>query len=323
MAGNLRKVRPGEPFEPSAELQHATVDAIRYVRELQNSGGAGVGSHAFNTGVALVKNNSGADRQRFDVLGIDDVFPQPVAKPNAFKEGPVLVGITPDRDMHRGRFAVLLAPAKAGAIVPATVAGVSVAKVDVQDECHWFAEIKDGDAGSLVSVGSGCSCPEESGSTTSTTPAPTGSAIILWKEPGLGIKWAVIRFSHTGEAKICTTSSTTTTSTTTTSTTTSTTTTPPPCSGDCRYIWSDSTKTWSLDSSTCLSGCSCTEPQFCGSFDGECTRTNCVYGSGPPGPYCGGSTTTSTTTTAAPTTTTTPSGCTVGCDWVYLLFGIP
>lgn len=146
-------------------------------------------------GIVLVKNMSGGARKRFDVLGIDDVFPSPAeqsgadpgrdARIAAFKNGPVLHGVTPTLEDHFANWAILLEPARdkvmsgdvqvaAEGIVPAVVSGLTVCRVNVVRGTDTFAEMDNGDTESLVS-------------------APGGSAKILWKEAGLGLKLAAVR----------------------------------------------------------------------------------------------------------------------------------
>ncbi|MFN9721233.1 MAG: hypothetical protein ACK58L_21255, partial [Planctomycetota bacterium] len=58
-----------------------------------------------------------------------------------------------------------------------------------------------------------------------------------------------------------------------TGSTSSTTTTPAPCSGSCTWTWDMTSKTWTVQSSDCQTGCACDAPQFCGETTGETTRT--------------------------------------------------
>ena len=69
---------------------------------------------------------------------------------------------------------VALVSGGAGGIGRATLAGVTVARVDVRREEDGFAELETGNATALRSV-------------------PYGSTRILWKEAGTGVKWAVVR----------------------------------------------------------------------------------------------------------------------------------
>jgi hypothetical protein len=178
---SLQQVKPGQPYRPSASAHNTFVGAARYVQSLQAGHGREPLRDNWQATIVQVKNNSGGDRQRFDVLGIGNVaetvgvFPTPTDNLDAFKNGPILLGYTPDGWIHKGKFAVLLEPAKIGAIAAACVAGTCVANVTVNNPEHQYAEAKDADAGSLTS------CLH-------------GSAQILWIEAGAsGVKWAVVR----------------------------------------------------------------------------------------------------------------------------------
>lgn len=125
------------------------------------------------TGIVLVKNNSGAARQRFDVLGIDTVYPTPAANLDAFKAGPALYGITPTIAAHSGKFVVLQEPAAVDAIVTACVSGLTVAKLEVPGDVTdvRFADVKDSDASTLLAS------------------TRTGGARVLYQSS----TWAIIR----------------------------------------------------------------------------------------------------------------------------------
>jgi hypothetical protein len=168
------RVRSGEPWQPSATTHNAFVDAWEYVEQLRRSGGAGTGRSVWGTNVVQVKNASGGDRDRFDVLGVDGPVISPADNLPAFKNRVVLNGVTPARPTHEGRFVVLLQPLQSGAIGWASVAGVTVAKVDFTAGVYSFADVKDGDAASLEA-------------------APAGAARILWPTTGSGVEWAVVR----------------------------------------------------------------------------------------------------------------------------------
>lgn len=180
MTEELFPLKPGQRLDGIPhKAWNAFVEAARYVKGQKRSLFREALRDVPQTGIVRLRNESGSNRERFDVLGIDDVFPQPSANPNGFKAGPVLHGVTPSEDDHRGRFAILLEPAKSGAIVSACVAGTSVAKVNVVRDEDWiqFADIEDGEAGYVKAQ-----CQ--------------GSAKILWRESGTGLKWAVVRLGN-------------------------------------------------------------------------------------------------------------------------------
>ncbi|MCG3179670.1 MAG: hypothetical protein BIFFINMI_02011 [Phycisphaerae bacterium] len=179
MAEALRKVKPGDPLRIPAATFNAFVDAAEDLRRRQHDQFTGMQPDGRQTGVVPIKNNSGADLGRFAVLGIDGPIFTPADSEDGFKNRIALVGVTPVAPTHLGRFAILLEPVANGRIGQAAVAGVCVAKVDVQAEDDGFADVKDGSAASLKS-------------------GPSGAATILWKESGAGEKWAIVRFGGAG-----------------------------------------------------------------------------------------------------------------------------
>ncbi|HUU90110.1 MAG TPA: hypothetical protein VM238_02750 [Phycisphaerae bacterium] len=171
---SLQKVKSGDPLEIPARTHNAFIDAARdHLARQQNVAGAPV-AELRPGGIVPVKNASGADRERFDILGIDAPIFTPTDNEDGFKNQVALKGVLPTEADHAGRFAILLEPLKAGAIGLACVQGVCPVKVSVEDEDHPCADVNDGQAGSLKS-------------------GVSGAAFILWKESGTGEKWAVVK----------------------------------------------------------------------------------------------------------------------------------
>jgi hypothetical protein len=128
--------------------------------------------------VILIRNDSGDNRDRFDILGLDDILIDPADNEVVFANMQAMVGVTPTSD-HLGMFAILLEPVAGGGIGRALLMGVTAVKVDIVDSSHAFADVDDGECGNLIS-------------------GFAGSAEILWKEVGAGVKWAVVRFGGGG-----------------------------------------------------------------------------------------------------------------------------
>jgi len=184
MTSALRKVQPGDP--PSLKLRrtgplkipaatfNTFVDSARdYLQRRQSQGGRATPS-ARDSGIVLVRNDSGSDVGRFAVLGIDSPVITPTDNADEFKNRVALAGVTPTEASHWGAFVVTLEPIAAGEIGRACAAGVCPAKVYVTDTTHAFADVSDGQAGYLAS-------------------AETGAAQILWRETGTGEVWAIVR----------------------------------------------------------------------------------------------------------------------------------
>jgi hypothetical protein len=182
MGSSIRRVSPGESALSSildASRHNAVNDAVAYVDHLKHQAGSGSKPLRFQPGIVLIRNESGSALARFDILGISGVVPLYADNSSAFKSGPALTGDTPDIADHAGKFVVLLAPCANNAFAQAMLAGQTVVRIDVTDEDHEYADVKDGDATELES--------DES-----------GLARILWKESGTGTKWAMVRMGGGG-----------------------------------------------------------------------------------------------------------------------------
>lgn len=175
----LKKVRPGDPLQVPAAGYNAMVDAAR-AEKMRRQGIERSARAGFRqTGIVLVKNNSGADRDRFNVLGIDGPIFTPAEGLDSFKNDQAFKGITPATADHLGNFVILLEPIESGKIGPAVASGVCPVRVNVTDESHGYADVADGQAGYLASGAS-------------------GAARILCVESGTGEKWAKVRIGAGG-----------------------------------------------------------------------------------------------------------------------------
>lgn len=187
---NLRHVRSGDPLRIPAGDWNRIVDATRAFFQQQAGAAAKAPANAATAGtrqasVILVKNASGADQQRFAVLGIDApiILPGSGGNDDEFQRQVALSCVVPTTAEHQGRFAILLEPLPVGGIGRACVAGVSVVRLKIANEDDPQADVADGDPRKLTTVASG------------------GSAQVLWKEEppdGATEVWAVVRFGSTG-----------------------------------------------------------------------------------------------------------------------------
>lgn len=178
MAGPMEKAKRGDPLVIPAATFNTFIDAARDFQGRQRSTRRAAVHEQRDSGIVLVRNDSGADRERFDVLGISGVIITPAANLAEFKQRPALVGEVPTAE-HRGRLVVLAEPLPAGAIGRAYAAGVCIARVDMLTEEQATADVKVNDPAALESSSS-------------------GALQILWVEAGTGVKWAVVRFGGGG-----------------------------------------------------------------------------------------------------------------------------
>jgi len=174
---DLERVQPGQKFRPAARDWNTFIDAAKFFK--RNRFAAGVGALPApqrDGGILYVRNDSGAARDRFDVLGISGVLFDADANQAGFDNQPALKGITPAIADHEGQFVVLLAPAAEDAIVPCLLDGWTRARVNIQTAGDGFAEVTDGDASQLTSN-------------------PAGSARILFAPDGTGTQECLVRLA--------------------------------------------------------------------------------------------------------------------------------
>jgi hypothetical protein len=175
----LSKVRPGEPLRIPAKAYNAFVDAALDHQQRSMSTTGDALRDQKQSSFVLIKNESGAARAQFDVLGIDGPIITRANNPEAFRSRIALRGVTPTAN-HVGRFVILHDALPNGTVGRAYVTGACLARVRMQDEAHTAADIDDGQVGQLAS-GEG------------------GAASLLWVEPveeraNPEIAWAVVRF---------------------------------------------------------------------------------------------------------------------------------
>jgi hypothetical protein len=173
---DFEKPFPGQRLSIPASVYSEMLDALLFIRELRNRTGDFSLSGGPAAGSVEVQNDSSEDRFTGEVLGISDVWPEP-GDTSAFKFGEKIIhGVTPAA-AHRGKFAVLLEPIRAGKIGRGCIAGGCPVKIVVEDENATYAEVIPGDATGLK-AGSG------------------GTARIIKKESGTGSVWAYVQLGQ-------------------------------------------------------------------------------------------------------------------------------
>lgn len=183
MADAPEKVNRGAPFIYPASTHNAFVDAAVDHQRRAMSTESETLPRVRGSNLVLVRNDSGENRARFDILGIDVPVILPEDNLPEFSNRVALSGITPTIDDHASKFVVLDVPLGEGAFGLGWLSGVTPVRIDVIDLDHAQADVTDGFAGHLKSGSSGV-------------------AQILWKELGLGVKWAVVRLGGAGAPTI-------------------------------------------------------------------------------------------------------------------------
>lgn len=174
MAGDpFKKVSAGQPLKIPAQTFNTFLDAARDFKERQRSTTAPELAESPPYIPVKIKNNSGADRDRFDVLGLGPPLFDPTDNIDEFKNHFVFSGVEPS--CHHGRFVVLTRSIPAGKIGEGVLWGVTPVKINVTtlDPQYQFADVEDDEFSRLRMV-------------------RNGTARILWKEPGTGVVWALV-----------------------------------------------------------------------------------------------------------------------------------
>lgn len=185
-----------DPRLPVRQGQRLNIAAsqINALNQMMRVGGGFSGGNqaAFEPGrnVVLARNDSGYEVDQWGVMSITGIVINPSAGDRhraSFGQMPCLIGGTPaSGNGARHRWMIAAEPIKNGKIGRAIVSGVAQVKVDMLDASHFMADPYPGSR--VLRSGS-------------------GSAQIIWVEPGTGERWALIRFGRAGDAlRLCKTS---------------------------------------------------------------------------------------------------------------------
>lgn len=173
----LQKTYPGAPLRIPATAYNAFVDAAVAHRQRERDASRDPLRDFRQAGIVTVRNDTASTVPRFGVLGVDGPLFDPGAALEAFQRWVALIGSTPSTATHLGRFVITLEPIAAGALGRACAAGLCLVQLIVlQDDGRdrLYAEIINGVTAGLLA-------------------GDRGATAILWKEPGVGVKWAVVR----------------------------------------------------------------------------------------------------------------------------------
>ena len=125
-----------------------------------------------------VLNDSGADFDRFNIVGVTGVVITPTDNLLEFKNRISFIVDFPQFPDNVAKFGILQEPVAEDLFAKAAFAGLSVVEIDMIDENHTAAEITQNENKFLTSN-------------------DTGSAKIMFVEPGTGVKFAVVRIGNT------------------------------------------------------------------------------------------------------------------------------
>jgi hypothetical protein len=159
----LTKVNRGQPLLPEmrADTWNAFIDAA--IANRLQAGGKPLDRqqprHSQSLSV-LVWNNSGSDRDRGHILGIDGLMVTPDDDQNAFRNRPILEGVTPT-SAHHGKFVVCEEVIYSDNVGWGNLAGLAVVKLDDLSKPWKLADVDTTDPTRLALT-------------------PNGTAQVLW-----------------------------------------------------------------------------------------------------------------------------------------------
>lgn len=171
----FKKVQTGDSLKIPADAYNAFIDAAADFRNRTAKFNQQSKSSFIDSNIVLIKNETGQDCDRFNIVGLGEPIISPDENLREFKKRVMFRGVVPNEELHGSKFAVLQEPVKAGHIARAIVFGNSIAKLQIEntEQKIKFAKLESGNSATLI--------PENS-----------GPIKILWHEQKSGIVWAVV-----------------------------------------------------------------------------------------------------------------------------------
>ena len=189
MADAFSTVRSGDPLTIHADAWNAMLDVVRRSRSTNHTLDADGPSTARNITTILVKNTSTASFPRFGAMQLDGAIftPSPSDPTQDLLSRVVMKGKNPSPRAGHGLLAILLEPLSPGRIGRAAIDGVIGTRINVIDEQHKSADVP-----SSTQTPSGGAFGDQALLESS----HCGSVDILWKEPGTGPRFAIVRLGR-------------------------------------------------------------------------------------------------------------------------------
>ena len=148
----LTKVTKGSTVKITADSFNAMVDAANAnkIAEAAKTISSAPPAAPYTRSVFRVVNDTDDHLNQYSIVGLGEPQSAPDPEDASFLDTVVLRGVTPDVELHEGRFAVLLQSAGSTEVVPAVVEGNAMVLIDARGalSCRR-AEIVDGVTGYL------------------------------------------------------------------------------------------------------------------------------------------------------------------------------
>jgi len=181
MSDPLRKVQPGQKVQIPASAYNAFIDAAIAQRGRQHDVEVDASLLARSSTIIKVRNQTGQAQSRFSILALDSPIVTPAGNLQQFQSQVAFDAILPANPLTSKRYAILAEPLAAGAIGNAVIFGATPVMIGVANVNHQYASPFNALSQYLLS-------------------ADSGLFRILWKESGVGIKWAVVIAEPTAPA---------------------------------------------------------------------------------------------------------------------------
>ena len=174
----FRKVQTGQPLRIPAAAYNAFVDAaVDLQQRRMNQGTRLAGGRPPHPGAILVRNDSGADLDRYAVVTLGTVAITAADDLEEFLAGPIFAATSP---VAGKAVAILQEPTKSTAFGWAVVFGITPAKVNMTESAHVRCSATAGDTAKLAS-------------------GATGPIALLWAAGTSGEQWAVVHIRDADE----------------------------------------------------------------------------------------------------------------------------
>ena len=184
MGDAFRKVRSGQPLAIPAPAYNAFIDAAVAERRRERDRGGGPLAESVPRGLVLVRNDADETIEPYHALAITGVLvvPDENDQERTFHSRTPLTGEVAAEEARPLSFVLTTQPIEPGQLGRCVLTGVTPARVYIANELDTTCEL----------------APEE----TILTSTPMGGVPILWKEEGVGEKWAVIEMGRPSPGRI-------------------------------------------------------------------------------------------------------------------------
>ena len=139
MGDALKKVQAGQRMEIPAEAYNAFIDAVRQERARRHSIEQDAGVELRQTGIIKVRNQTGANQDRYNILALRSPIVSPTDNLQEFKNRVSLDGVLAASPAKSERFAILLDPLPTSGIGRGIVSGVWPVRIHFIRESDTYA----------------------------------------------------------------------------------------------------------------------------------------------------------------------------------------